>query len=231
MEHGTIKALIAVRNGSERVVNKNVRPFCNSSLLELKIQNLLEVGSLDGVVVSSNDDDMLKRSEALGAEVRKRGDYFATSTVKMSEVYRNMAENIDCDHVLYANVTSPLVKPETYARVIDEYFNMDDDYGSLNTVNVIREMIWHKGKPFNYDPMAQPRSQDLPADTVYLNFAIAIIPRQTMIERMNVVAEKPRLIEIDPVEALDIDTALDFFIAQHLYQKLRIEGRQLAEVI
>lgn len=33
----SIKALIPVRSGSLRVENKNIRPFANSSLLEIKL--------------------------------------------------------------------------------------------------------------------------------------------------------------------------------------------------
>ena len=32
-----ISALIAVRSGSKRVINKNIRPFANTNLLEIKI--------------------------------------------------------------------------------------------------------------------------------------------------------------------------------------------------
>ena len=35
-----IKALVAVRSGSQRVLNKNIRPFAGSSLLEIKIKQL-----------------------------------------------------------------------------------------------------------------------------------------------------------------------------------------------
>ena len=35
-----IKALVAVRSGSMRVVNKNIRPFAGSTLLEVKLNQL-----------------------------------------------------------------------------------------------------------------------------------------------------------------------------------------------
>lgn len=56
-----IKALVAVRSGSQRVQNKNVRPFAESSLLEIKLRQLLSIRSLDGVVVNSNDDKSWKQ--------------------------------------------------------------------------------------------------------------------------------------------------------------------------
>ena len=45
-----IKALIPVRSGSVRVKNKNIAPFAGSSLLEIKIRQMLRIPELDGVV-------------------------------------------------------------------------------------------------------------------------------------------------------------------------------------
>lgn len=54
-----IKALVAVRSGSQRVVNKNIRPFAGSTLLEVKLNQLKRIPNLDGIIVNSNDDQML----------------------------------------------------------------------------------------------------------------------------------------------------------------------------
>ena len=47
-----IKALVAVRSGSTRVVNKNLKPFAGSNLLSLKLQQLKRIPSLDGIDVN-----------------------------------------------------------------------------------------------------------------------------------------------------------------------------------
>ena len=54
-----IKALVAVRSGSMRVKNKNIRPFAGSTLLEVKLAQLKRIDSLDGIIVNSNDPTML----------------------------------------------------------------------------------------------------------------------------------------------------------------------------
>ena len=36
-------AIIPVREGSQRVKNKNIKPFANSSLLEIKIHQMLRI--------------------------------------------------------------------------------------------------------------------------------------------------------------------------------------------
>ena len=47
-----IKALVAVRSGSVRVENKNIRPFAGSNLLEIKLAQLKRISNLDGIVVT-----------------------------------------------------------------------------------------------------------------------------------------------------------------------------------
>ena len=108
-----IKALVAVRSGSVRVVNKNIRPFANTNLLTLKIEQLKRLSNLNGIIVNSNDDGMLKMASNLGCETIKRDDQYASNTVSMSDVYKNMAMNFAGDVIAYINVTNPLINDNT----------------------------------------------------------------------------------------------------------------------
>ncbi len=212
-----IKALVAVRSGSQRVQNKNIRPFAGSSLLEIKLQQLLNIRSLDGVVVNSNDDRMLDIARKMGCEVVKRDAYYASNEVSMSEVYKNMAENFDGDIVVYANVTNPLLKNYTLEKAIETYLMHSEDYDSLNSAHLIKEFLFKDGHALNYDLEKQPRSQDLP-DIYALNFAINIIERDNMIRCKNVVGKRPYIWGIDEVEATDIDNPIDFEFAEYMYR-------------
>ena len=212
------KALIAVRSGSMRVQNKNLRSFAGSSLLEVKINQLKRIKSLDGIIVNSNDDAMLKIAQDNGCEIVKRDPYYASNSVSMSEVYKNMAENCDCDVIVYANCTNPLIKDETIMQAIDA-FKFMDGYDSLNTAHLIKEFLFLDNKPVNYDLLNQPRSQDLP-DYYALNFAINIISRENMILCKNVVGKNPWIYGIDQTEATDIDNPIDFEFAEFVYKKL-----------
>ena len=105
-----ISALIAARSGSVRVQNKNIRPFAGSTLLEVKIEQLKRISNIEEIVVNSNDDEILKIAERCGAIPCVRDPYYASNTVSMSDVYRNMAENMNCDVIVYANCTNPVIK-------------------------------------------------------------------------------------------------------------------------
>ena len=218
-----IKALIAVRSGSQRVKNKNIRPFAGSTLLEVKIHQLKRIKELDGIVVNSNDDEMLEIASRLGCETVKRDEVYASNSVSMSDVYKNMAENINTDVIAYINVTNPLLKDETISQAIELYFKNLDKFDSLNSAHLIKEFLFKDNLPINYDLRHQPRSQDLP-DISALNFAISIISRKLMIESKNVVGYSPYIFNIDEVEATDIDNQIDFDFAEFMYRKINGGG-------
>lgn len=216
----SIKALVAVRSGSVRVKNKNIRPFAGSTLLEIKLEQLKRIKELDGIVVNSNDDAMLAIAKKMGCETVKREPYYASNEVSMSDVYRNMAENLDAEDIAYINVTNPLLKDETIANAIRKYKEnkKEGKYNSLNSAHLIKEFLFENNMPINYDLQNQPRSQDLP-DIAALNFAISIISREEMIAGKNVVGSRPDIYIIDEVEGADIDNEIDFQFAEFVYRK------------
>ena len=131
------KALIAVRSGSQRVKNKNIKTFAGSNLLSIKIQQLQRIKGIDGIIVNSNSDEMLKIAKNLEAEVIKRDDYYATNIVSMNEVYKNMAQNCACDVIVFADATNPLILDETISMCLKSYQENLDIYDSLTGVQYL----------------------------------------------------------------------------------------------
>ena len=55
-----ITAVIPIRSGSQRVKDKNLRPFVNTTLMENKIEMLLNVPELDAIVVNTNSEHAIE---------------------------------------------------------------------------------------------------------------------------------------------------------------------------
>ena len=220
-----IKALIPVRSGSVRVKNKNIAPFAGSSLLEIKIRQMLRIPELDGVVVNSNSEEMLQMAHRLGAETAKRDEYYATSSVSINKVYENMAQNMEADVIVFANCTSPLIEDRTYSLAIQKFLTLRE-HDSLVSVSPLKEFLWIDGKAANYDRDHKPRSQDLPDNFVLLNHVVHILPRETMMQCKDIIGEKPYFFPISQIESMDIDTPTDFAIAEYMYNKLIINNKR-----
>ena len=218
MKKGKLIAVVPVRTGSQRVKDKNIKPFANSNLLTLKLQTLKNVANIDRIIVNSDSDDMLDIALKNRVSTHKREDYYASSECNNSEYFQHIAEVTDADYIMYAPVTAPLVSKETYFACIDKFMN--SDINNLVTVSDVKHHMWLDGKPLNYNPKNAPNSQDLP-DVVSINYGICIISRDDMIENRNIVTENPYFYKLDEIESIDIDTEFDFMVAEHVYNKLR----------
>jgi CMP-N-acetylneuraminic acid synthetase len=218
-----IVALLGVRAGSKRVSNKNGREFADSNLLTIKIETLKQVRGLSRIIVNSESPELLAVARKAGADTILRDPQFATDHVLTSDYYQHIAENCVCDVILSATVTTPFVEPESYESGIETYLSLiNSDYDSATSCFPLKEFLYKDGKPLNYDPAKQIRSQDLP-DIVSLNYGFSIINRQKMIEYKNIVGKRPFFVKLSKIESIDIDTPEDFFIAETLYQALRVK--------
>lgn len=214
-------AVVAVRKGSQRVPNKNVKEFGDTNLLEMKLNVLKKVSGIDKIVVNSDCDEMLEVGKKFGVDTHKREEYYASSECSNSEFHKHIGETTEGDTIFLAPVCSPFVSVESHEKGI-EYYN-DTKYDSVTSVSTIKNHLWLDNKPLNYDLDNVPNSQDLP-NVLKLNYGMTIIDRKTMIEKKGVVGNKPGFYNLNEVESIDIDTHFDFFIAELVYYKLKGEG-------
>ena len=217
VRHGSYTALIAVREGSCRVPRKNIKNFAGSSLLQIKIEQALQISSIDKVVVSSDSEEMLLLASSLGAIPIKRPKKYCSNSIPMKDVYEYLAKSVDGDHIIYLHVTSPLLKKKTLEKSIEIYKKLQNEYCSLATVEHLMKYIWYENKAINYDPTNHPRSQDLPKYFA-LNFAINILPRKIMIESKSILGNKFYPFFISEEESIDVDTELDFLVAEEIFK-------------
>ncbi len=80
----------------------------------------------------------------------------------------------------------------------------------------------------NYNLAHAPNSQNLP-DVVALNFGVTVVRKEDLIKNSNIIGRNPQFVVTTEVEAIDIDTPLDFYIAEQLYTKLYIEQKDLLD--
>lgn len=226
-----ITAVIPIRTGSQRVKDKNLRPFGDTNLMELKIKTLLQVPELTSIVVNTNSEEAInivnKRYRRGGVKTHRREEYYASSQCSGSEFFRHLGEVTDTDIFVYCPCTSPFIKPQTVSQCINQFLS-SSEYDCLATVSSVKDFLWLNGKPMNYDPSHAPNSQDLP-DVVALNFGVTVVKKEDLIRNSNIIGKKPQFVKTDDIEAIDIDTPLDFYIAEQLYKKLVLEKKELLE--
>ena len=227
-----ITAVIPVRKGSQRVKDKNLRPFAGTSLLEVKIKALLQVPEIDSIVVNTNSEAAIEfvEEEYAGTKVtyHRREEYYASSQCSGSDFFKHLGEVTDTDIFIYAPCTSPFVKPETVSACIKKFLEDNGEHDCVSTVSSVKEFLWLDGKAINYDPLNAPNSQNLP-DVVALNFGTTVVRREDLINNHIIIGKKPNFVMTSDIEAVDIDTPLDFYIAEQLYIKTVLEAKDILE--
>lgn len=207
-----ITAVIPVRAGSQRVKNKNFKKFANSNLLQIKIDQIKKL-PVDDIIINTDSELAIEIAKKNNLSYHKREAYYASSQCTNSEYHEYLAKATPSKNILIAQVTSPLIKHQTYLKCIEHFEN--GDYDSLMTVKDVKEYLWLGNKPFNYDLKNAPNSQDLP-DIVCPTFGVVMAKREAMLESKNFICNKPYFYKLYGIETVDIDTELDFKFAEFL---------------
>ena len=220
MSRKKLTAIVPVRQGSQRIKNKNFKDFAGKNLLRIKLEVLKRIDIIDSIVVNTDSEEALSMADEFEVEKFRREGYYASSECNNSDFFENLAENTDADFIMYSPCTAPLIKEETYYDFISRFRNGLDRFDSLTTVSPVKSHLWLDGKPINYDPNNSPNTPDLP-DILRLNYGLSVISRQDMIKYRNVVGSKPSFYKLDDFEAVDVDNPIDFEFAEFLYLKYK----------
>lgn len=224
-----IKAVIPIRKGSQRVQNKNLRPFADTTLLENKIKVLKKAGFFDDIIVNTDSEEAIAMAEANGVSWHRREPYYASSACSGSEFFQHLGIVTDCDVFCYCPVTSPFVSVETMMKCKALYEEkMQEGCDCVSTVSDVKEFLWLDGKPVNYDKENAPNSQNLP-DVKALNFGFTMVKRESLIKNRNIIGDNPFFVTTSGMESVDIDTPLDFYIAEQIYRKVILEGKNILD--
>ena len=210
-------AVVTVRKGSRRVPNKNLKVFCGKNLLIHKIEVLKKIKGLDEIIINTDSEDAIKIAQDYKISYFRREDYFASSKCTNSEFWSNIAENTNSKYIMFTHCTNPLVKVETYVKFIKIFKKHKKKYDSFNTVTDVKEFLFIKNKPINFNLTKAPNSQDLP-DTFKLNFAINILLTEQMFKTKTLIGKKPYFFRLDDIEGFDINTPLEFNFAEYLFK-------------
>jgi CMP-N-acetylneuraminic acid synthetase len=216
-----IAALVPMRHHSERVHGKNYRSFAGKPLYHHIVNTLLACQLVSEVVI---DTDSLRIGEDVSENFPQirlidRPQHLRKGTVPMNEVLLHDISQVDADFYLQTHCTNPLLRTETISRAIQLFLDNCSTYDSLFSTTRVQVRLWDDQlRPVNHDPDLLLRTQDLPP--IYEeNSCLYIFSKETLERRHNRIGSRPLLFEIDRLEAWDIDSELDFEIAEYLYLK------------
>lgn len=221
-----IVALVPMRHQSERVPQKNYRPFAGQPLFHRIITNLAACSLIDQIVINT-DSPTVKQDAAKNfppIKIIDRPNELLGGGVPMNDILLYDVTQVAADFYIQVHSTSPLLSAATITKAIESFLSAYPKYDTLFSVTKIRTRFWDKeGKAVNHDPNVLLRTQDLPP-MFEENSGIYIFSRKSLEEQGNRVGKKPFMFEMDRLEALDIDEELDFKVCEFLFKEKQKVG-------
>lgn len=213
-----IAAFVPMKLNNERLPGKNTKTFSDGQPLYRSILgSLAAVPTVDDIYVFCSDPSIAAELPD-GVRFLRRSESLDQSTTKINEVMLAFAQSVVADIYVLAHATAPFLAAASIERMVAAV--RSGDYDSALSVVKLQEFLWREGRPFNYDTSSIPRTQDLEPLFVETTGAY-VYTRDLLIEEGRRVGHSPALIEVSKIEAIDINEAIDFAIADLVHCRTR----------
>ena len=221
----TCIAIIPARGGSRGIPRKNVLPLAGQLLIAHSIQNALEAQLVDRVFVSTDDPEIKEVSSQHKAEIIHRPVELASDTASSESALVHALESleasgIDLELIVFLQCTSVIRTGADIDQAIKKLHVENAD--SLVSVSPSHRFLWEEvngeAKSINYDYRRRPRRQDMNPQYVE-NGSIYIFKPWVLKELGNRLGGKISLFPMSEAAAHEIDSPLDFEIAEFLLKK------------
>jgi len=223
-----VVAIIPVRGGSKAIPRKNVKDFCGKPLLTHIIQTALQVQEIDRVIVSTDDDEIAAIARMSGAEVpfmrpsELAEDETPTLPVLLHAIkHLEEEEGYKPDVIVLLYPTSPLVTP---FNILNAIVLKDMGYDSVVSVVEDYKHYWIASS-YGYERVSEDATKNRQYATPLLkeDGAIYITTRHLLESVGEILGGKIGFLHMFE-DLIDIDTPLDFEIAELMMKKRQENG-------
>ena len=210
-------AVVPAREFDENLPGKNVLPINDTNLLVHKIRQLKKVFDAHDIHVSSESDAYLQFAAEEGVTAYRRPMQYAQPDAHFGDFVHYVASSLDCEHILWASPTSPLVDEEDFQEAIGLYFEaLKQGYDSLITVHKIKRFLLDENGPLNFRFNIQERNAvKLPVLYEFVN-GVVIAPREMMLKWRYNWGMLPYKLQLPPQKVLDICNEAEYGFAKFL---------------
>lgn len=221
-------ALLPMKANSERIKGKNFKDFCGKPLFRWVLDNLIQEKRIEKVIINTDAKSILKDHGLIDSDkiiVRERPKEICGDLVSMNKIIEDDVDNIHADTYLMTHTTNPLLSLNTINKALTLYQqSLENDFDSLFTVNKVQNRFYDENiKPLNHDPNNLVRTQDLPP-WYEENSNLYVFSKSSFKSSNARIGNKPMILVTEPFESTDIDTPLDWELAEIFVNYYRKKG-------
>lgn len=220
---GRTVAIIPARGGSKGIPGKNIKPFLGLPLVAHSIRAALAAKTVSEVIVSSDDEAILKAARDCGATCVRRpseisGDE-ASSESAVLHALKSVPSCADADTIVMLQCTSPLTTAEEIDLVVRERARLDAD--TTFSVVEVHAFLWEiaadgTGIGVNHDATRpRQRRQDRPRQFRETGAIYALRKDGFLAAGQRFFGKSVPVILLDATE-IDLDTPKDWIALEAL---------------
>jgi len=214
-----VSALIPIKEHSERVKNKNFRPFNGKPLYHHILETFEKTYAVDEVIINTDSYVVMNEAPKLFSKVKthQRPEELKGDFVSVNKIIEYDLSFLETEIFIQTHATNPLLKAETIALAIKKFIEAEEkEYDSLFSVNCFQSRFYRKnGEAINHNPNELIRTQDL--EPVFEeNSNLYIFTKESFRKSNTRIGQKPMLYEMSRIEAIDIDDEFSFKLAEIL---------------
>lgn len=220
-----ILAIIPARGGSKGIVRKNLRLLNQKPLISYQITNATSSEFITDVVVTSDSDEILNYSSNFQVHLRKRPDKLADDIITLDPVvndatlFMEQETGNEYDVVVTLQPTSPLLSLKTLDGAIEKF--VQEDMDTMLPVVDATHLHWREdGTAIIPDYEERLNRQWLPKK--YKETGAFMATKRVFVREDSRLGDNVNIFPLDEVEGLDIDTDIDFLMAEAVIKKFKI---------
>ena len=223
-------AFIFARGGSKSVPGKNIKELCGKPLIAYSIEIAKEIGRIDKIFVSTEDDNIAIVAKKYGADIIPRPYNLAQDDspewLAWQHAIKWLEERNDSfDIFISLPTTSPLRNKKDITQCLE---SLDEKTDMVVGITEAARSPWFnmvRGNDSGFIDVLMKndnrytRRQETPV--IFDMTTVAYVSRPEFITNSSSIFEgQVKGVEIPVERALDIDTELDFEIAEFLMDKV-----------
>ena len=143
----------------------------------------------------------------------KRDKSLDGDLVKGKDIYAEFIKTVDSEYYLLCHTTSPFLTSESIQEGINAV--LSNNFDSSFAAEKVSTFTWYENKPLNYLLDNIPRTQDI-KPVMLETSGFYLFKKEIFTEKGRRIGDHPHIVELNNIEAIDIDTQEDFNLAKKI---------------
>ncbi|MBR9706745.1 hypothetical protein GOV14_06940 [Candidatus Pacearchaeota archaeon] len=204
-----------IKTTNKRLPGKTFKLLNGKPLYTYVFSTLKKLVGVD-VYIDSSDDHVLNIAKEWGFKTLKRPEEYDADHIQGNELLDRIVDMLDYDIIGWILITTPFLTVETIKRSIS-LMEQDPSIDSLIGIVPRQNRFWYKDKPINHDINNLIGTQSLIPVQEEADFYF--IRKESFKKYAKRVCGNVKTVQVNDIEAVDIDTLTDFLFAEALLKQ------------